>query len=103
MDQDQANPTFPADATSLAADGEVLAFLHLTTAKPIQILIVLLEAGHANIAPDHFSLDRFDPSVRYADHEEGSDAMVQNPAGMSQRRLPNADHTAEQRIHELRY
>jgi len=34
-DPDQANPTFPADATSLAANGEVLAFLWLTTANPI--------------------------------------------------------------------
>jgi len=102
-DPHQANPTFPADATSLAADGEVLAFLQLTTAKPIRILIVLNEAGQANIAPDHFSLDRFDPPVRYADHEEDSDAVVRNAAGVRQSRLPNADHTFEQRIHELRY
>jgi len=102
-DPDQANPTFPADATSLAPDGEVLAFLRLTTAKPIRILIVLHEAGHATIAPNHFSLDRFDLPVRYADHEEDSDAVVRNAVGVRERRLPNADHTFEQRIHELRY
>jgi len=94
-DPDQANPTFPADATSLAADGEVLAFLWLKTTKPIRILIALHEAGHANIAPDHFSLDRFDPPVRYADYEEDSDAVVRNAAGVRQRRLPNVDHTFE--------
>jgi len=102
-DPDHANPTFPASAISLAADGEVLAFLRLTTGKPIRILIMLHEAGHENIAPNHFSLARFDPPVRYADHEEDSDAVVHIAAGVRQRPLPNADHTFEQRIHELRY
>ena len=82
VDPAQANPTFPADATSLAADGEVLAFLRLTTAKPKRILSILHEAGKANIAPDHFSLDRFDPPVGYADHEEDSDTVVRNGAGV---------------------
>jgi len=51
-DPDQANLTFPADATILATDGKVWAFLRLTTAKPIRILIVLHEASYPNIAPD---------------------------------------------------
>jgi len=80
-----------------------LAFLRLTTAKPIRILIGPHEAGNANIAPDHFSLDRFDPLVRYADHEEDSDAVVRNAAGVRQCRLPNEDRTFAQCIHELRY
>ena len=72
-----------------------MAFLQLTTSKPIRILIVLHEAGQANIAPNYFSLGRFDPPVRYANHEEDSDAVVRNATGVHQRRLPNADHTFE--------
>jgi len=102
-DPDPANPTFPADATSLGADGEVSAFLRLTTAKPIRLLIVLHEGRQANIAPQYFSLDRFDPPVRYVELDEDSDAVVRKAAGVRQRRLPNADHTFEQRIYELRY
>jgi len=81
-DPDQANPAFPADGTCLAANGKVLAFLQLTTAKPIRILIVLREVGLENIAPDHFCLDRFDPVVRYADHEKDSEAVVWNVVGV---------------------
>jgi len=80
-----------------------LAFLQLTTAKPIQILIVLLKAGKANIASDHFSLDRFDPPVRYADYKDDSNTVVWNAAGVCERRLPNADYTFEQQIHQLLY
>ena len=100
-DPDQANLTFPPDATSLAADRKVFTFLRLTTAKLIRILIVLHEAGHANIAPDHFSLDRFEPPVRFADHDEDSDAVVRNAASVRKRWLPKPDHTFEERIHKL--
>jgi len=102
-DPDPVNPTFPADATSLGADGDVSAFLRLTTAKSIRLLIVLHEQGQANIAPGYFSLNRFDPPVRYDEHDEDSDAVVRNAAGVRKRRRPNADHTFEQRIYELRY
>jgi len=44
-DPDPANSRFPAEATSLGADGEVSAFPRLTTAKPIWLLIVLHEQG----------------------------------------------------------
>jgi len=102
-DPNPANPTFPADATSWGADGEVSAFLRLTTTKPIRLLIMLHEGGQPNIAPQCFSLDRFDPPVRYDELDEDFDAVVRNAAGVRQRRLPNADHTFEQRIYELRY
>ena len=102
-DPDPSNPTFPADATSLRADSEVSAFLRLTTAKPIRLLIVLHQVGQANIGPHYFSLDRFDPPVTYDEHDEDSDAVVRNAAGVRQRRLPTTDHTFEQRIQQLRY
>jgi len=95
-DPDPANPMFPAD-------GEMSAFLRLTTAKPIRLLIVLHEQGQANIAPCYFSLDRFDSPVRYDKHDEDSDAVVRNAAGVRQRCLPNADHTFEQWIYKLCY
>ena len=81
-DPDPTNLTFPAGATSLSADGKVLAFLRLTTAKPIHLLIMLHEGRQANIAPQYFSLDRFDPPIRYDELDEGSDTVVRNAAGV---------------------
>jgi len=102
-------PGVSSYAPSLGADGEVSAFLRLTIAKPIRLLIVLHEGGQANIAPQYFSLDRFDPPVRYDELDEDSDAVVRNAAcvrnaaGVHQRQLPHADHMFELRIYELRY
>ena len=96
-----ATPTLPADATSLGPDGEVSAFQWLTTAKPIWLLIMLHEQGQANIAPRYFSLDRFDLPVKYNEHDEDSDAVVLNAAGVGQHRLSNVDHTFEERIYKL--
>ena len=98
-DPNPANLTFSADATSLGADGEVSAFLQLTTAKPIRLLIVRHEGGQANIAPQNFNLHRFDPLVRYDELNEDSDTVVRNAAAVHQRRLSNADHTFGQRIY----
>jgi len=83
-DPDPANLTFPADATSLSADGEVSAFQRLTTAKPIRLLIMLHEGEQANVAPQYFSLDRFYLPVRYDELDEDSDAIVWNAVGVRQ-------------------
>ncbi|KAF8415920.1 hypothetical protein EV426DRAFT_706044 [Tirmania nivea] len=102
-DPSPLNPTFPADHTSLNSDAEVTAFLRISKANPVRIMVVLYALdGRENSLPLHstaafFAQDRFDPPNEYDDPAEDSDALVRVSAGVRKCRMPTKDHTFEQR------
>ena len=106
-DPTAANPSVPADSTSLKTDAEVAAFLKMTHANPIRLLLVL----HRNDArpntplPDagdtYFPEDHFTPAM-YDDPWEDSDAIVRNAVGVAAHRMPSKDHTFEERKFRIR-
>ena len=106
-DPTAANPSIPADWTSLKTDAEVAAFLKMTYANPIRLLLVL---HHNDARPDtplpdagdkYFPEDHFTPEM-YDDPCEDSDAIVRNAAGVAARRMPTKDHTFEERKYRIR-
>jgi len=97
------------DWTSLRSDEEVVAFLRMTNAKPIRLLIVLHRPpGAAPVSPIPtglevwFPVDKFEPPLEYDDPIKDSDVVVRNIAGVGRRRMPTKDHTFEERKYKLR-
>ena len=99
----------PTDWVRLEQDSEVAAFLRITRAKPIRILIILAR-DPINEVPDtpliggqtYFPADRFDPPEEYDDPCEDSDALMRNRLGLAKRRMPTVDHAFEERKRLIR-
>jgi len=98
----------PTDWTSLRSDEEVIAFLRMTNAKPIRLLIVLHRPpGAAPVSPiptgleAWFPVDKFKPLLECDDPIEDSDTVVWNIAGVGRHRMPTKDHTFEERKYKL--
>lgn len=104
-DLDNANPGIPEDYTILKTDAEVDAFLKLTAAQPIRLLLIMHRNDGTRDTPGpepYFAEDQFDPPEMYDDPCEDSDALVRNAAGVAKRRLPTKDHTFEERKGRIR-
>jgi len=99
----------PASWTSLRSEEEVIAFLRMTNAEPIRLLIVFHRPpGAAPVSPiptgleAWFPVDKFKPPLEYNDPIEDSDVVVRNITGVGRRRMPIKDHTFEERKYTLR-
>ena len=96
------NLQVPADWTKLQTEGEVSAFLAMTRAKPISLLIVLQKSDGAPDTPvptdpnPYFDKNSFAPVEMYDDPAEESNAVIRNAAGVASRWLPSWDHTFEE-------
>ena len=84
------------------------AFFKMTESKPIRLLFIL---HRNNATPDsprldptqmHFPENKFDPPELYDEHAEDTDAIIQDQAGVGQRRMPTKDNTFEERKYRIR-
>jgi len=109
-DAEDVNQT-PADATHIRSDDEMDAFLRLTEAKPIKMLVILhrKRGTRANTAPPagcnlqkyYFDLKRFDSPEYYLDQVEDSDEEVGRRAG-GKKEVPRKDHKFEETLEDIR-
>ena len=105
---DQESP----DSTHIRSDNDLDAFLRLTQASPVRLLIILhkIAADGANTPPPtgsssryYFHLGRFDKSQCYIDEVEDSDEEVTKRAGGGWKKgVPRWDHKFEKRLEEIR-
>ncbi|KAF8426000.1 hypothetical protein EV426DRAFT_710467 [Tirmania nivea] len=101
----------PTDVTHIRSDDELDAFLRLSDAKPIKLLVILHRdpAIRANTPPPqgsnintyYFNLGRFDGPEYYVDELENSDEEVAKQAG-SRKGVPRKDHKFEQTLEDFR-
>ena len=99
---DPAPPTddVPADWSCLNSDEEVKAFLQMTKAEPVRLLVILHRSTGANTPPlssSYFALNKFQPLEEYNDPAEDSDALRRDAARVGWQRMPLKDHTFEER------
>ncbi|KAF8430915.1 hypothetical protein BGX38DRAFT_1146768 [Terfezia claveryi] len=95
----------------IRSDDELEAFLHLTEARPIKLLIVLHRdlAVRANSPPPavcnastyYFNLGRFDGPEYYMDEIEDSEEEVARRTG-GRRGVPRRDHKFEESLEDCR-
>ena len=99
----------PSDVTHIRSDDDLDAFLRLTEAKPIKLLIILHKTNGPNTPPPagtnaskyYFQKGRFDGPEYYADEVEDSEAEVSKRAG-GKKGVPRKDHTFEERLEVIR-
>ena len=90
----------PADWSRLNSDKEVKAFLWMTKAEPVRLLVILHRSTGANMPPlssSYFTLNKFQPPEVYNDLAEDSDTLYRDTAGVGQRRMPLKEHTFKER------
>ena len=102
----------PSDVTHIRSDEDLDAFLRLTEAKPITLLIVLhklaadgvntLRPAGSNANTYNFNLGRFHRPEYYVDDIEDSEAEIANRAGGGNKGVPCKDHKFEDRLEDVR-
>ena len=107
LEDPPAGNSVAADWTKMQTDAEVYAFLRITKANPIRLLLVLHrndgtpDTPIAGVSNPYFAPDRFEPAKVYDDPAEDCDALVRNHAGVASRRMPTKDHTYEERKYKI--
>lgn len=99
----------PSDTSRIQSDEGLDAFLRLTEAKPIKLLIILHRqpGGGANTpvagAPPnyYFAPGRFDGPEYYIDEMEDSEEEISKRAG-GKKGVPRKDHKFEERLEDIR-
>ena len=108
LEDPPAGNSVAADWTKMQTDAEVYAFLRMTKANPIRLLLVLHrndgtpDIPIAGVPNPYFAPNRFEPAEVYDDPAEDCDALVRNHAGVASRRMPTKDHTYEERKYKIR-
>ena len=108
LEDHPAGNSVAADWTKMQTDAEVYAFLRITKANPIRLLLVLHrndgtpDTPIAGVSNPYFASDRWEPAEVYDDPAEDSDALVRNHTGVASRRMPTKDHTYEERKYKIR-
>ena len=99
----------PSDVTHIRSDDDLDAFLRLTEAKLIKLLIILHKLNGPNTPPPagtnvskyYFLKGRFDGPKYYTDEVEDSEAEVSKRAG-GKKGVPRKDHMFEERLEVIR-
>ena len=78
----------PADWSYLNSNKEVKAFLRMTKAEPVKLLVILYRSTRVNTPPltssSYFALNKFQPPKQYDDPAEDSDALCWDTARVGQ-------------------
>lgn len=101
----------PSDVTHIRSDEDLNAFLQLTEAKPIKLLVTLHKRQadgentpppeESNVGTYYFDLRRFDGREYYMDELEDSEEEVGKRAG-GKRGFPRKDEKFEEGLSEIR-